>query len=164
MLGVLGAFDETRDAVHGTRPVEGDDGGDVLNALRTQLDTDAGHARTFHLEDAHGLTGREHLEDRRVVLGHILHAETGLLLTDQAGGIFQNGEVPQTEKVHLQQTQLLQGCHLILTDDGFVVLCQRNIVLDGAFGDDDTGGMGGGVAGHTFQRAGNIDEGAELLI
>ena len=164
MFGVLGAFDEARDAVHGTRTVKGDNGGDVLNALRTQLDTDAGHAGAFHLENTHGLSGGKHLENRGVVLRHVLYPEAGFLLADQAGGVLQNGEVSQTEKVHLQQAQFLQGGHLVLAHHGLVVLCQGNVVFYGTLGNHDTGGVGRGMPGHAFQRPGHVDEGTELLV
>ena len=164
MFGVLGALDKTRNTVHGARPVKGDDSRDVLDALRAQLDTDAGHACTFHLEDTHGLPGGEHLKDGRIILRHIFHAETGLLLADETGGVFEDGEVSQTEKVHLQEAQFLEGRHLVLADDGLVVLCQRNILLDGALCDHDAGRVGRGVPGHALQSTGHVDEGMELLV
>ena len=51
-LRVVLAGDELRDRLHRPRAVERDNRGDVLDALRAQTRTHAGHARRLHLKDA----------------------------------------------------------------------------------------------------------------
>src|SRR5699024_4834250 len=48
LLRVVLAGDEPGDGVHGPRPVQGDDGGDVLDVLGLQAHAHAGHAGGLH--------------------------------------------------------------------------------------------------------------------
>ena len=161
---VLGALDEAGDGVHGAGAVESNDSSDVFNAAGPDAGADGGHAGTFQLEDAHGPALGEHLEGGRVVLRHILHTEGGILLAHEAGGILQNGEVAQAEKVHLQQAQLLQRGHLVLADGNPVVGGEGDIFTDRLFRDDDAGSVGGGVAGHALQGTGDIQQAADGFV
>ena len=47
--------------------------------------------------------------------------------------VVQNGQVPQAQKVHFQQAQLLQRRHGVLGDHQIVVGGQRNVFVDGLF-------------------------------
>ena len=161
---VLGALDEAGDGVHGAGAIEGNDSGDVFNAAGPDAGADGGHAGTFQLEDAHGPALGQHFEGGRIVLRHILHTEGRIFLAYEAGGILQNGEVAQAEKVHLQQAQLLQRGHLVLADGDPVVGGEGDIFADRLFRDDDAGSVGGGVTGHALQGTGDVQQAADGLV
>ena len=164
LLRVGGAFDEAGDAVHGAGPVEGDDGGDVLNALGLEPDADAGHASAFQLEHAAGAAGGEHLKGLLIVLRHGLNAKARGMAADQLHRVVQHCQVPQAQKVHLQQAQLLQGGHLVLADHGLVIGGQGHIFVHRPLRDHHAGGVGGGVAGHALQSLCHIDQPVQLLV
>ena len=77
----------------------------------------------LHLEHAGGLAVGDHLErspdrHRGCPPGEV---RVGL---DHLHRVVQHRQVPQAQKVHFQQAQLLQGGHGVLADHGLVVLGQ----------------------------------------
>ena len=163
-LGVVLAGDEPGDGLHGAGAVQGDDGGDVLDALGLQPHAHPGHAGGLHLKYAAGLALRQHLEHRCIVHGDIRQPEVRSVLLHHLHGVVQNRQVPQAQKIHFQQPQLLQRHHGVLADDGLVVPGQRYILIYRPLGDDHTGCVGGGVAGHPLQRLRHVDEPANPFI
>ena len=72
LAGVMLTGDELGDRIHGAGTVQGDDGGDVLNALGLQTYADAGHAGGFHLEHTVGFAVGEHFVGLRVPLRDVI--------------------------------------------------------------------------------------------
>ena len=164
LLRVLGPLDEAGDGVHGSGPVEGDDGGDIFDALGAKLGADPGHAGALQLEDAGGVALGQHAEGLLVVLGDAVHLEIRHPLAHHFGRVLQDRQVPEAQEVHFEQTQLLQGGHGVLAHHTLVVFRERHIGVHRVFGDDHAGGVGGGVAGHALQGLCHIDEMLELLV
>ena len=162
LFGVIFPGDEPGNGFHGTRTVQGNNGGDVLNAVGLQTHTYAGHTCRLHLEHAGGAPLGEHLKGLGVVLRDGLGVKPGLPPLDQLGRVVQHGQVAQTQKVHFQQTQLFQSGHDVLGDHQVVVFGQGDIIAHRAAGDDHAGGVGGGVAGHALDGLGGVDELAHL--
>ena len=79
---ILLTGDKARDRVHRTRPVQGNDCRNILDALGFQADAHPGHARRLHLEHAGSLSLGEHLIGLRIVLRDIAQAEIRLRLLD----------------------------------------------------------------------------------
>ena len=164
LAGVMLAGDELGDRIHGAGTVQGDDGGDVLNALGLQTYADAGHAGGFHLEHTVGFAVGEHFVGLRVPLRDVIQGEVRLPGLHHFHGIVQHRQVPQAQEVHFQQAQLFQCGHDILADHGFVIFRQGYIFVHRLPGDDHAGGVGGGVAGHSLQCPGGVDELFYLLV
>ena len=101
LFRVMGALQKLGDGIHGPGPVEGDDGGDVLNILGLQPHAYPGHAGGLHLEHAGGLPLRQHLIGFGIVLRDIRQAEVRLLLLEELHRVLQHRQVPQGQKVHL---------------------------------------------------------------
>ena len=156
--GIVLAGHKPGDGIHGPRAVQGDDGGNVLDALGLQAQANAGHAGGFHLKYAPGLPLGQHIEGFPVIHGNVCQAEVRVVPLDHLHRIVQHRQVPQTQKVHFQQAQLLQRHHGILAHDGFVVPGQGNVFVHRPLGDDHAGGVGGGVPGHSLQGPGGVDE------
>ena len=150
--------DEARDGIHGARSVEGDDSRQILDGLGLHVDADAGDTRRFQLEHAGSLALREHFEALRVVVADLLQVKARLVPADLPLCVVDDGQVAQTEKIHLQKAQLLDGSHGELGHDGVVVASQRHVVRHGIFRNDHAGGVGGGVSGHALQGPGGVDE------
>ena len=72
LAGVMLAGDELGDRIHGAGTVQGDDGGDILDALGLQTYADAGHAGGFHLEHTVGFAVGEHFVGLRVPLRDVI--------------------------------------------------------------------------------------------
>ena len=130
------------------------------------------HAAGFHLENADGIALANHAKG--VIKQGALFIALGLFMAignavegvldaamarDQLTGFAHDGERRQAEEVHLEQADVLGGLHGELRDRaqsaaGGVFAgdaMQRHQVDQGAIGDDDAGGMGGGVARHALQ-------------
>ena len=157
-LGVMLAGDKAWDGLHGSRPVQRNDGGDVLDVLGLQPHANAGHAGGFDLEHARRPALRDHLVGLRVVVGDAVQREVRLVPLHHLHRVVQHRQVPQPQKVHFQQAQLLQRGHDILAHHGVVVPRQRHIFVHRPLGDDHASRVGGGVAGHPLQRHGGVDE------
>ena len=101
-LSVVFAADIVRDKAHGTRPVEGNAGDEIIHAVRLQLLHEALHAAGFELEDAVVLTGSDQLEDFRVVHFHVVEIDAfsgpGF---DEVQSVLDDGQRPQAQEVHL---------------------------------------------------------------
>ena len=162
--GVVLAGDEPGDGFHGAGPVQGHDGGQVLDGLGPQAHAHAGHAGGLHLEHAGGLSGGEHLIGLRVVLRDVRELEVRLALLDHLHRVVQHRQVPQAQEVHFQKAQFLQGGHHVLADHCVVVFGQGHIVHHRPLGDHHAGGVGGGMAGHPLQGPGGVDELFHLLV
>ena len=94
----------------------------------------------------------------------IRQGKTGPAAAHQFHGVVQHRQVPQAQEVHLQQAQLLQRGHGVLGDHRLVVFGQGDVLVDGPAGDDHSGGVGGGVAGHSLQGLGGVDEGVNARV
>jgi hypothetical protein len=97
----MGALQKLGDGIHGPGPVEGDDGGNVLDVPGPQPHADPGHAGGLHLEHAGGLPRRQHLIGLGIVLRDIRQAEVRLLLLEELHRVLQHRQVPQGQEVHL---------------------------------------------------------------
>lgn len=82
-----------------------------------------------------------------------------------ADGVLDDGEVLESEEVHLEESDLLDITRLggggILRHDTFFGtgdVLYRGIFSDRIFGDDDATGMHGGVPGEAFYLFGNVDK------
>ena len=104
-------FDETRDGVHGARAVEGDDGCEVLDGLRLHVDTHACDPGGFQLENARRLAITQHGERCGVAVRQTLEIKVRLAAADGAGGVVEDRQIAQAEKVHFEQAKLLDGRH-----------------------------------------------------
>ena len=101
LLRVVLAGDEPGNGLHRPRPVQSDNGGDVLDVLGLQAHTHTGHAGGLHLEHAGGLAVGQHLEHRRIVVGDLLRVEVRVAAADQLGRVVQHRQVSKAQEVHL---------------------------------------------------------------
>lgn len=89
----------------------------------------------------------QHGERCSVAVRQTLEIKVRLAAADGAGGVVEDRQIAQAEKVHFEKAKLLDGRHGKLRDDGLVVARQRHIVADGICRDDDACGVRRGVAG-----------------
>ena len=156
--GVVLALDVGVDVLHGAGTEQGHDSGDILHAVGLEPHGNVGHAGRFHLEHAAGLALAQHLEHRLVVVVQIFPVQLFSGLPDELDGIVDDGQVAQTQKVHLQQSQFLQGGHHVLADRALVAPGQGYILIHRGGGDDDACGVGGAVSGHALDLAGHVQQ------
>ncbi|KAF5069815.1 hypothetical protein DSECCO2_228730 [anaerobic digester metagenome] len=159
LIRILLALDVARNFRHRTRPVQGYSGDDVLQALRLEFFHKGSHAGGFQLEYSDRPTFADHVIDLGIVKGQRIDLDLdAAVLPDHGHGILHDGEGAQPQKVHLEQSQFLQGAHGELGDNGFLVALQRDILHQGAAGNHDAGGMSGGMARQAFEAQGNVDQ------
>ena len=163
-LRVVFAGDKPRNRFHGSRPVEGHNSRQVFNRLRLQAHAYPGHTGGFHLEHPRGPALGEHLQHLRVIVRDVCKGKAGPCLLDLFHRIIQYCQVPQAQKVHLEKPQLLQGHHRVLGHRLAVVGGKGHIVLHGKPGNDHPRRVSGGVAGHSLDGLGGVDEQLDLLI
>ena len=89
----------------------------------------------------------------------IILPESPNRLFREADGILDDRQGAETEEVHLEKAEALDGCHGELRRRG-AVLCagKRDEVLRRARTDDDAGCMHGSMAGQALQAAGHINQ------
>ena len=92
----------------------------------------------------------QHSKGLRVVIRRFCNQEVGVFLPRQRFRVLNHRQVPQTQKVHFQQSQLFDGGHGILGDHGIVVPGQGDVGIDRLRRDDHARGVGGGVPGHSL--------------
>ena len=163
-LRVVLAGDKPRNGLHWSRTVQRDHGGDILNTLWLQPHAHTGHARGLDLEHARRLSSGDHVIGLRVVVRYFAQRELWLPLLHHLHGVIQHRQVPQPQKVHFQQAQLLQSRHHILAYYRIVVPCQRHIFIHRQFCDDHARRVGRCVPRHSLQCHGCVDELFDLWV
>ena len=146
------------DGGHRTRAVERDNGDEILYRIGLQPGKHVSHAGGFKLEHALSQPLREHIEDAAVVGRYLIHRKIRIMALHHLFGVAYDGQRAQPQKIHLQQSQLLDGGHRELRDYRLVVFEHRHIAVHRFAGDHDAGGVGGGMARHTLELARHLDE------
>ena len=107
---------------HGAGPVEGADGGDVLEVVGLHQAQQGAHATAVELENAQSLPAREQLIGGAVVKLDVVDVQGGFAVGDDVvQGVGDDREVAQPQEVHLEQPQVLAGGVVELGDDGAVL-------------------------------------------
>ena len=144
--------------IHRTRSVKGNSGNNVLKAGRLQVFHKLSHAAAFQLEHTTGVASCNHLVDRRIIIVHFaeiyFHA---VVLPDELKSVAYYRQVSQPQKVHLKKPQLLDGGHCKLGSRALIGKIQRHILINRFFGNNHSGSMSGGMAGHSFYGLGHIN-------
>ena len=144
--------------VHGTRAVQTDQSDDIFKVLGLQAHKHLLHAGGFQLEHALGIALPQHFVGIRVVIIQLADGELRVLLLHGSFCIPDHGQGAQTQKVHLQKTQLFDLGHVELSHGQAVICCQRQIVIGGFRRNDHACRVGGGVPGHTLHLQCGVDE------
>ena len=114
---------DVRVRTHGPGAVEGQDSGDVFEAVRPHLAKQAAHWAAVELEHPERVAAGQQLVGLRIVETEILQDDPApAVALHVAQCVIENGEVAQPEKVHLQQTERLASRIVELRDDGPVLL------------------------------------------
>jgi hypothetical protein len=103
-----------------------------------------GHAIAVELEGAFRLAAGKHLEGLFVVEGILSISIFALDLLDALDGVGDDGEVPDTEEVELEEAGFLDGVHVVLGDDlvlALGIVLERGVVGHSGGRDDHAGGM-----------------------
>ena len=135
---------------HRARPVEGHEGGDVIDVAGEQGAEQGAHGRALQLEDAGGVAALEHRVGALVVQRHRVGVQVEAAQPcDVRHGVGDDVEGAQAQEVHLEQAEFLDGIHVVLRDDrDFVdLLLVGGFSLDGHVLDQRVGRdhHGGGV-------------------
>ena len=164
LLAVLAA-DIGRNVGHGAGPEQRHHGHDVLDVAGPEVFEISGHARALQLEDADRLPRGEQVVRLAVVQRDTLQidAVSPGAFDDLHRGV-ENGEVRQTEEVHLQQTNLLDRDHVVLGHHQIALgrFLQRHVLDQRVARDDHAGRMRAGVPGHSLQLVREIQHPVNL--
>jgi len=163
--GIALAADEIVDIIHGPGTIEGIHGDEVFQAGGLELTQILLHAGTFKLEKADGFTPGEDLIDPGVVERDGIDVDLDAPGCNGLDRLLDHRQGAQSEKIHLEQTHLLQRLHVVLGGDvAFLGLVERHIVGQLFRCDEHAGGMGGGVPRQTLQDERMFDQAAAGLI
>ena len=128
------------------------------DAARAQPHAHGRDARALELEHADSAPGGEHIKRFLVIERDALDLKPRLAAAHLPCRVLEHGEVAQTEKVHLQQPQLLERRHLELAHERAVVAGQRHVGVHRLLRDDHARRVRGRVARHALDGAGRVDE------
>jgi hypothetical protein len=130
---------------HRSRPVEGDGGDDVLEAVGLEAAEEALHPVGLELEDALRLPRREELVGQRVVHRQERQIELPLLAdeirtrVDEPHGDLEHRQRLQPEEVELHEARRLDVTHVVLRDEGAALLVaeDRDVIPQRPLADHD---------------------------
>ena len=157
-LGVQLIGNEGGNGVHGTGAVQCHNSRQVFDGVGVHIDAHAGNSGRFQLEYALGLSLRQHIKGFLVIVRNFGNVKIRLDLLNLLLGILNHRQVPQAQKVHFQKAQLLNGGHGILGHCGIIIFRQGHIGIHRVGGNHHTGGVGGGISGHSLQGHCRINE------
>ena len=157
--------DEVGDHLHRAGPVQRHHGDDVLQPLGPELPEGVAHARRLELEHPERSRVGEELVGLGVVERDPLRIDPERpALLDEAHRVGDHGERPETEEVHLEEPELLDGPHRVLGDDllALGVPVERDVLHERLVGDHHARGVLAGVAGQTLEPLGDLPELGDL--
>ena len=148
------------DIVHRARPVECDDGDDVLEAVGLELTQRIAHALTFELEHAQRIAALQQLVSGCVVEREACRVELDAPPPQQHARGLDHGQRFQAQKVELHEASGFRPFHVELgrRQLGPCIAIERHELDQGTVGDDDAGGVGRGVAVKPFEPLADIEE------
>ena len=146
-------------ALDGAGAIQGNQGDDVLEAVRLELLEEIPHSLGFKLEDGDRFPLAEQLVGARIVQWDVIDFEClAAGFQDLPGAAGDDGKGPETEKIHLQHADVLEVLHGPLAQDVVTVLTERDHVDERGVSDDDTRRMGGLVAVEALEPLGYLEE------
>ena len=106
------SFDILRNEVHRSRTVKRDTRYDILKTPGLQLFHEVLHPRAFKLKDTLGLSGTDHRKHSRIIIINGIDIKwLSRTVLCQLHSILDHREGAQSQKIHFQQSQLLQCGH-----------------------------------------------------
>ena len=152
---------------HRTGPVQGDEGGDVLELGRRQRPDEGPHGATLQLEHADRVGPTQQFVGGFV--GQVDVVDVDLDATgapDQLERVGDDVEVAQAQEVHLEQAELLDAVHLVLGDDrrlfdrhaGLGLALDRQVLGQRLLGDHHRGGVDAVLASQPLEPLGDVDD------
>ena len=164
LFRVVAVFHIGWDAGHRAGTVKRDHRDNVFQAGGFELGQHPLDPGAFQLEHPIGIPGGEHLIHRRVIVRQLIHRKIRLEFPNIVLTFLDDGQVAQSQKVHLQQAKLLNGGHGVLGNDHIIVALKRNVTIGGVPGNYHRRRMGGGIPRHPFQPHGRLQKGVGLGI
>ncbi len=158
---------------HGTGPVERDKGGDIVERVGHEGAHQRPHRAAFELEHPDRVSPAQGGEGVGIVEGDTVDVGPRPLgESDEIEGPLDDRQVPQAQKVHFEQAQLLHAVHLVLGDDGGLgdrlsalgLALHGEVLGEGVLRDHDGGGMDAVLASEPFESLGHVDDTARLGI
>ena len=150
--------------VHGARAVQTDQSDDIFKVLGLQPHKHLLHAGGFQLEHTLGIALPQHFVGIRVVIVQITDGELRVLLLYRNLRISDDSQGAQTQKVHLQKTQLFDLGHVELSHRQAVVGGKRQIIIRRFRRNNHARRVGGGVPGHSLHLQCGVDEFGHLRV
>ena len=152
-------FDIFGDKVHRAGTIHGDTGDHIFQTSGLQFLHELLHTAAFQLEHAFRLTLTDHIVNRRIIFGEIIHIQLDAMDTfDFLHRRLDNGQCTQTKEVHFKQAKFFQQSHGVLCIDLTVVGRQGHIFHNRLTADDNASRMGGRMTGQAFQTQGCVNQ------
>ncbi len=154
------AVDVGVDVLHRPRPVERDQGGDLLDRRAAELAQGVAHPLAFQLEHPDGLARGQQLVGRGVVERQGVEVRRRPPLPEVAHRPVQHRERLQTQEVELHQARALDPLHVELGGGQrrARVLVEGGELGQGPVADDDAGRVGRGVAEQPLQPQRHLEQ------
>ena len=146
-----------RNVRHRTRPIERDQGDDVLETVGPHVEQRPPHALAFQLEHADRFSAGQQIIGALVVERDRRQIDDDAAARQQLHGGFQHSQRLQAEEVELHKTGLLHPLHIELGDRHvrLGIAIERHQFRQPAIANDDAGGMRRGVPRQAFEFLGN---------
>ena len=119
--GIQLVGNKTWNRVHGTGTIQRHNCRNIFNRTGLHTDAHAGHTGGFQLKNALGLPLGKHGESFLVVVRNSVHGKIRLPLLNFLFGVSNNRQISQSQKIHFQKAQFLNGGHGVLGHNGIVI-------------------------------------------
>ena len=158
---------------HRARPVQGNERCNILETGRSERSHEGAHRPRLELEHADRVATRQKVEGGLIVERHLVDvdglAPGGL---DEGQGVGDDVQVPESQEVHLEESEVLDGVHLVLGDHrriagiltGFGLPLDGEVVRQGLLGDHHGGGVDAVLAPEALESPGHVDDLAHVAV
>ena len=156
---------------HRAGPIEGDEGGDIVERVGGERADQGPHGRGLELEHPDGVASLEQFEGRAIVELDGVDVELDALrILDQLETVGDDVEVSQAQEVHLEQPEILDAVHLVLGDDrrlldglaGLGLALDREVLGERIVGDHHGGSVDAVLTAQTLEALGDIDDPGDI--
>ena len=160
------SFNVFGNKIHGTRPVQGNARDDIFQVSGLELLHEGFHPGAFKLEHTLRFPLADHLVHFRVVIGNLVNGE-GIPdpLSDHPLCVLDYRQSPETQEIHLEQTQFLDRRHGKLGRNYIVGSPGKgNKFIQRPGTDHDTRRVDGSMPWKSLQPHGHVDQIFHCLI
>jgi len=156
----VAALDEIGNQVHRAGTIERNKRSDVLDGTDLKFFAQIAHPARFQLEHTERFRAVQQVVSFFIVERQRVNRHVNVLRAlDHFAGVADDGQSFQSEKIHLQQTQIADRSHRVLRDNRAVLVrFQRQQIHERLVADDHASRMNTGISREVFENQSRVNQ------